>query len=258
MECIVCGKILTKTQKKFCSQKCHGKTMLGENNPTSKPEVKEKLSKQFSGKNNPMFGTHRSGKESPFWGKRHSEETKQKISKSRIIKGVAKEEKNPRYGKPFKHTKEAKEKIRLGHIGKPNSPEHSKHISEGLLGKPKSLEAITNMRLAAIRRIKRQKKISNMSPSFNEDACKYFEQFDIDHHTKGLYGKNEYLIEDLGYWPDYINFDLKLIMEWDEKAHYKNGQLREKDILRQQQIQARFPDFSFKRIAEWEAAHGTA
>jgi len=39
--CEVCGKPL-KTGKRFCSKKCYGKRIRGENNPAKRPEVREK------------------------------------------------------------------------------------------------------------------------------------------------------------------------------------------------------------------------
>jgi very-short-patch-repair endonuclease len=58
------------------------------------------------------------------------------------------------------------------------------------------------------------------------------------------------LVKELGYWLDYINFEKKLIIEWDERSHYKNNKLKEKDVLRQNAIQKVFPDFQFSRIQE--------
>lgn len=37
--CEVCGNPLTKRQKRFCSQRCHGKWKIGENNPQFKSEL---------------------------------------------------------------------------------------------------------------------------------------------------------------------------------------------------------------------------
>jgi len=73
-------------------------------------------------------------------------------------------------------------------------------------------------------------------------------------NTKGIYamyGGGEYEIPNIWYFPDYINFDLKLIIECDEKRHFdENGNLLEKDIQRQKEIQEHFPDFTFRRIEE--------
>jgi len=40
------------------------------------------------GKDNPMFGTHKSGKDAAFYGKKHSKETKRKMSESK--RGISK------------------------------------------------------------------------------------------------------------------------------------------------------------------------
>jgi len=109
-------------------------------------------------------------------------------------------------------------------------------------------------------RLTRLKRIENnygiLSPFYNPKACEYFKKFDEENKTQGhyaVYGGGEFQIKELGYFPDYINFEKKLIMEWDENTskHFdKNGNLREKDVIRQKQIQAFYPDFQFKRIKE--------
>lgn len=63
----------------------------------------------------------------------------------------------------------------------------------------------------------------------------------------------EYLIEELGYYLDYINFEKKLIIEFDERGHYAGGELKEADKIREKEIRAYFSDFEFKRIHEKEA-----
>jgi transcriptional regulator with XRE-family HTH domain len=91
------------------------------------------------------------------------------------------------------------------------------------------------------------------TPNFNPIACKWFEKFDKVNNTKGLYATRggEYYIEELGYFPDYFNLELKLIIEWDEPYHYtKNGELSVKDKKRQKAIQDLFPDYKFVRINE--------
>jgi len=40
---------------------------------------------------NPMYGVRRLGRENPFWGKHHSEETKEKIRQARLSRGISKE-----------------------------------------------------------------------------------------------------------------------------------------------------------------------
>jgi hypothetical protein len=104
-----------------------------------------------------------------------------------------------------------------------------------------------------LRRRKLYKK-DTFSPNYNPTACKWFEIFDQVNNTKGLYATmgGEFYIEELGFFPDYFNPKLKLIMEWDESHHFVDGKLSDKDLRRQDAIQALFPDFEFIRINELE------
>ncbi len=107
------------------------------------------------------------------------------------------------------------------------------------------------MRLTALEKISGKCPGERIIPRSNVTACKFFEQFDKAFDTQGYYGSEEYRIKELGYFPDYINFDLKLIIEWDEERHYDaDGNLKEDDIQRQKEIQERFSDFRFVRIRE--------
>ncbi len=88
------------------------------------PEYCEKMSKKLSGKNNPMFG--KSGINSPNFGKKRSQEFCDKQ------KGTN----NPFFGKH--HTEEGKAKLRQAHLGKKLSAEHKLKISLGGKGKKRS------------------------------------------------------------------------------------------------------------------------
>lgn len=91
------------------------------------------------------------------------------------------------------------------------------------------------------------------APNFNAIACRWFEEFDKVNNTNGLHAtsEGEFYIEELGFFPDYFNPQLKLIMEWDEAHHYtEEGELSQKDKERQKAIQALFPDYQFIRINE--------
>lgn len=113
---------------------------------------------------------------------------------------------------------------------------------------PKSKE---KARISAIKRIERNN--GYCYPNYNPKACDYFELFDAQHNTKGhfaMFGDGEYQIKELGYFVDYLNEDLKLIIEWDEKHHFENGVLRNKDVQRQKEIQKHYPDYEFFRIKE--------
>ena len=90
--------------------------------------------------------------------------------------------------------------------------------------------------------------------NYNPKACEFFKSFDEEHNTEGkyaMYGGGEHFVKELGYWVDYFNPDMKLIMEYDEPFHYnRKGELREEDRIRQEEIQKIYPDFDFKRISE--------
>jgi len=133
------------------------------------------------------------------------------------------------------------------------SLETRKKMSEARKGKVRiqSQDEIKNRRIRAIKIIsERLENGQQMVPNWNPKACDYFEQFDKDNNTSGHHARNggEFYIKELGYWVDYINHDLKLIIEYDEDYHFKNGILREKDVIRQQEIQKFFKDYEFKRI----------
>jgi hypothetical protein len=108
------------------------------------------------------------------------------------------------------------------------------------------------LRLAMLKYI--GQKMGAPCPNYNISACEYFKMFDRRNKTKGkyaMYGGGEHFIRELGYFVDYFNSKLKLIIEYDEKYHYdKNGNLKEKDIIRQKEIQAIYPNYEFRRIQE--------
>ena len=88
---------------------------------------------------------------------------------------------------------------------------------------------------------------------YNPRACEFFRCFDIVHGIEGQYATNggEHFIPKLGYWLDYFNKDVKLIIEWDESHHYlSDGSLRDKDVKRQQSIESYYNDFEFIRIKQ--------
>ena len=105
-------KLPEKTRKKI------SKALSGENNPAKLPEVRAKLSKALSGKNNPMYG--KKGEESPNFGRKHTQKSREKISKAHSGKKLSQKtkdklskinsgENNPFFG--HKHTPEARKKI---------------------------------------------------------------------------------------------------------------------------------------------------
>ncbi len=185
-------------------------------------------------------------------GRKHKPETIEKMKEKRKLQIITEESKQKsrekQLGRTFEEihgTEKAKElkeyysKLRKG------------KTYEEILGKEKSFELKKLRRKTSIKRIEQNNGIA--IPYYNFKACEYFKKFDEENKTQGcyaVYGNGEYYITELGYFPDYINFDSKLIMEWDEEYHYENDILSEHDIQRQKEIQEFYPDFEFRRIRE--------
>ena len=156
------------------------------------------------------------------------------------------------------HSIKARQKISntlKGHSyskGRKISKEGRLNMSETQKGKKLSKEHKHKLRLVRLKRMEEDGYA--IYPNYNKNACEFFKQFDEENNTSGrfaVYGGGEFHIKELGRFPDYINFDLKLIMEWDEKRHFDfDGNLKEEDVLRQKEIQDFYPDFEFKRIKE--------
>jgi hypothetical protein len=109
-------------------------------------ESKRKMSESHKGENNHFYGKSHSqetknkirdlkkgkymGNENHMFGKNHSQETKDKISNLR--KGKCVGDKNPMFGKS--HSQETKDKIGNLKKGKPFSEEHKRKMSEVKMG----------------------------------------------------------------------------------------------------------------------------
>ena len=165
--------------------------------------------------------------------------------------GVARKNRTHRLGK--KHTEETKKKISLNNaktfLGKHHTEENKKKFSEN--AKNRTPEHLKKLRIARLKQV--EENYGKFSPNYNRKACEWFREFDLKNNTKGryaLYGDGEFLIKGLGYWVDYINFDKKLIIEWDEKAHLGEKK-KMKDVIKEKEIRKLFPDFNFLRIQEW-------
>lgn len=136
-------------------------------------------------------------------GRKHSEETKQKMSgKNNGMYDIHRYgELNPFSGK--KHTEESKRK----------------------------------MRLAAIERIKQRSShgfLNNVNPKETE----YFSKLEKEKGWDGFYhGKNQQnILEGLGYFLDYYEPNLNIVVEYDEPRHYVRGELRPEDVKRMENI----------------------
>lgn len=110
------NKHMSEESRRKMSESKKGK-YEGENNPmfgvhlTHTEEWKRKASERFSGENNPMFGVHNevsdatrkllsekfSGENNPFYGKKHTEESRKRMSDSKPKKSVVCVETGVRY-----------------------------------------------------------------------------------------------------------------------------------------------------------------
>lgn len=236
--CPECGKEFFHHKRRFCTKSCAGKNQMKkqcengwispnkgktkENNETIR-KAAEKISKKLIGRKIPKHIIDKTSKSlKEFWKK----------------------------NKNSPHILERNKKISEKRMGHEVTNTTRKKISDKLMGHIESIETRKKKRLIAINRILKN---HGCFCNYNPSACEWFKKFDEMNNVKGryaMYGGGEYLIPELWLFTDYINFDLKLIMEWDEERHYKNGNLLQEDIERQKEIQEYFSDFHFIRIRE--------
>lgn len=156
-------------------------------------------------------------------GKKHKKESIEKMKENmRDIHG----ENNPMYN--HIHSKDAKEKMSKARAGKATIPEHSD-------------ETKRKMRISAIKYLE---ETVGISPRYNKFACKFFDYLNNKYNLKGQHAENggEYFIKDLGYWLDYIDFENKIIIENNEKSHYKPKRIK-KTKLKEKELRNYFKDF---------------
>lgn len=137
--------------------------------------------------------------------------------------------------------------------GKAMTEEYKKNWSEAVKktrwGKLDS-EVRQKLRLNFIEKLKSIDK--QFHPPYNRKGCEYFDNLmketgiNIQHAENG----GEYYIEELGYWVDGYDKENNTVYEWDEKRHYVDDKLLEKDMIRQRNIEE-FLGCTFIRIKEF-------
>lgn len=156
----------------------------------------------------------------PFKGKHHTKKTIQKILdsdgyKNRIVKG--------KYQPPC-------------------TKQHRIKISEANTGKKRTAVHKLNYRISAIKRIEKNKFLGNkIITNFNPDACKIIDKYGKKHGYNFQHAMNggEYHIKELGYFLDGYDNTKNIAIEIDERHHFDlNGKLKEKDVIRQNEIQS--------------------
>jgi len=102
---------------------------------------------------------------------------------------------------------------------------------------------ICNNRNHRLSKIKRaiENKTNNypLAPFFNPIACNLFNDISKEQniHIQHAMNGGEYYIKELGYWLDGYDKINNTVYEYDERHHFIKGQLREKDIIRQKEIE---------------------
>lgn len=163
------------------------------------------------------------GRPSNRKGKKLSEETKRKMSKTLKSLGLV-----PWMEGKTKETDKRLMKMSKDRSGKPRGPNK----------KPFSLEARHKYRIIAIRRIEKQ--CGQCAPNYNPEACRAIEEYGERHGYKFRHAENggEFHIRELGYWVDGYDDDRNTVIEVDEPSHYDhNGDLSGRDKVRQKEIE---------------------
>ena len=98
-------------------------------------------------------------------------------------------------------------------------------------------ETIKKQRLNAIEYIKKTK--GQVVPRYNVNSIKLIENFGKKYNFNFKHAENggEYHIKELGYWLDAYDIEKNVVLEIDEPHHFKNGKLKEKDVIRQKEIE---------------------
>jgi len=222
---------------------------------------------QNRGRLNSMYGVHRYGKLSPMYNKHHSKETKEKMSKIRIFKKIAKGKNNPMYNKHHTkeakkkmskmhkkrwlknkekyigknhpmynkhHTKEAKEKMSKARKGKSKSKKTKKNISKGrkkFLNSPKGKEYLKNFhKIYNSKPNKSEKKLNSLLQKYFPNEYKYVG----DGKQGSFFGKI----------PDFININgqKKIIELFGEFFHSSQDEIKRKE---------HFAKFGYKTLIVW-------
>lgn len=171
-------------------------------------------------------------------GKNESDETRRKKSESLCgerngmfgITGSL----HPVYG--ITRTTEQKQKLHDLKLGIPR-PLYVREKMSSSNRRISTPETKRKQRLGIIRYLER--KNGHMSPRYNKEACKYFSIMEQERKWNGIYAtKNgEFFIQYLGYFVDYYEPTLNIVVEYDEPKHYYvDNVLKKKDFSRMREI----------------------
>lgn len=112
-------------------------------------------------------------------------------------------------------------------------------ISEAKKGHDVSDETRRKLRLRRIEQIENAKEEGGqVHPTYNKNGCEFIEKFGEENGLNFQHAENggEYFISKLGYWVDGYDQEKNVVIEYDEFRHFKNGNLKEKDRRRMDEI----------------------
>lgn len=86
------------------------------------------------------------------------------------------------------------------------------------------------------------------SPNYNRKSIDFFFKIEQKNNFDGFFAtKNrEFYLSDLGYWVDYYEPKLNLVIEYDEPHHFKAGQLKDWDIQRMERIKNKLKCYFYR------------
>jgi len=119
-------------------------------------------------------------------------------------------------------------------------------------GKKHTKETKKKQRISTIRYLNKTK--GQLSPRYNINSISIIEKIGKNHSYNFQHAENggEYYIDDLGYFLDAYDSDKNVVLEIDEKHHYDiNGNLKEKDVIRQQNITEYFNNIGHKNTCKF-------
>lgn len=166
------------------------------------------------------------------------------------------------------------ERMSASHLGFKHTDTHRKNMSgqgNGMYGihrydtlnpfhgKLHTEEAKRKMRVAACKRVlELQRSNDGRVNNVGKKEGDYFDQMERERGWNGVYYKKsgkQHLIEHLGYFVDYYEPTLNIVVEYDEPRHYQNGILKPRDVKRMEEIRTylgcqfwRYDEYSHKLL----------
>lgn len=130
------------------------------------------------------------------------------------------------------HTQEHKDSIRGA--GNPMYGVHRYGEQNPFYGKRHDAEARRRMRVAACYKVLRRTSNGRLS-AIGKGERQYFDQLEKEN---GWFGNRQHFVSHLGYFLDYYEPSLNIVVEYDEPRHYRQGILIERDRKRMEEIKS--------------------